>query len=509
MGVGGGLKGHSTQNSSGSGRAGRPYGWMLLLFIAFGALLFGVIALHKLRERRVFDLVIKDKDLQLHSLHSHLQKERDFAKEAKRKSDELKSELKTLRNQKSELSGKISQMQSTISSLKEEHKAIESALEEKQNEIDLMKKREKLVNEQNRRGSLAKVLSLKEAEFEDLKRNLELPVRNWDINFKYPNSAVNLTTRSGIARMDETVGTDKQNGGQLHTYNKIAGGENGEDRRETENVAFSRKISGEEPHILKGSPQEFLHKNTTDESHGERMSYKLSKDGALNIDTQKSNTNGTEAKANTVVDFEKVKDVDGATLARNSKFGNNGQEKNVIGSAKGKRFFRNERDGKQKKGQGETELLGVDIRTASNENDAKSKLFNPVLWKEGKETKGDTITESESKIKKYHSSSVLKSHMNSKNGIPESVFQLANEVQVNRNINEPGSKVTSEDREKKPKEIVHPEAQANEKTHRTERSGNDKAANPKKRNIAKNTDIADWEVDNIHELDAHNLAVKL
>lgn len=73
MGVGGGLKGHSMQNSSASGRAGKPYGWMVLLFIAFGALLIGVMALHKHRERRVFDLVIKDKDLQLHSLHLHLQ----------------------------------------------------------------------------------------------------------------------------------------------------------------------------------------------------------------------------------------------------------------------------------------------------------------------------------------------------------------------------------------------------------------------------------------------------
>ncbi|KAL8126750.1 hypothetical protein AgCh_013873 [Apium graveolens] len=502
MGVGGGLKGHSTQSSSGSGRAaGRPYGWMLLLFIAFGALLIGVMVLHKHKQRRVFDLVIKDKDLQLYSLHLHLQKERDFAKEAKRKSEELKSELYTLRNQKSELSGKILEMQSTISSLKEEHKTIESSLEEKQNEINLLKEREKNVNTQNNRGSiLDQALSLKEAESEDLKRDLKLPVRNWDINFKYPNSAVNLTTIIGIARRDETVSTNKENGGRMDAYIKIAGGEKGEDRRETENAAFSRKISGEEPHILKGSLQEFPHKNTTAKSHGEQMGYKSSKDGGLKIDTQRSNTNGTQAKANTVVDFQKVKDVDGATLATNSKFENSGQGKNVVGSAKGKRFFRNERDGKQKKRHEETELLGVDIRIASNENDATLKLLKPVLWKEGKETKGETKVGSESKTKKDHSSSVLKMHMNTENRIPESFSQLANEVQVNRNINELKSKITSDDRKKKPKEIVHPEAQANEKTHRTERSGNDKAANAKKRNIAKNTaDISDWEVDTIYE----------
>lgn len=441
---------------------------------------------------------------------SVLQKERDFAKEAKRKLEELKSELYTLRNQKSELSGKILEMQSTISSLKEEHKTIESSLEEKQNEIDLMKEREKRVNEQNSRGSfLSKVLSLKEAELEDLKRNLELPVRNWDTNFKYPNSTVNLTTRIGITKSDETVSTNKENGGRLHSYIKTAGGKNGEDRRETENAAFSRKYSEKEPRILKGSLQEFPHKNTTDESHGEQMNYNISKDGGLNIDTQTSNTNETEAKANTIVDFGKIKDVDGVKLATNSKFGNNGQEKNVAGSAKGKRFFRNEKDDKQNKRHEETELLGGDIRIASNENDAKLKLFNPVLWKEVKETKGDTKVGSESKTRKDHSSSVLKSHMNSENRIPESFSQLANEVQVNRNINEPGSKVTSDDRTKKPKEIVHPEARANDNTHRIEGNGNDKTANLKKRNIAKKADIADWEVDNIHESDAHNLAVQL
>lgn len=450
-----------------------------------------------------------------------LQKERDFAKEAKQNSEELKSELYTLRNQKSELSGKILEMQSTISSLQEEHKAIESALEEKQNPIDLMKEREKQVNEQNSRGSyLAKVLNLKEAEFEDLKSNLELPVKDWDINFRYPYSPMNFTTRVGIARRDKTMSTSKENGGRLHNYTKTADGGNlinGEDGRETENVAASRKISGK-PKMLRSSQQGFQHKNTTDEDYGEQISYKISKDrGSLDIDIQKTNTNGTDASMNSLVDSEKPKGVDGATLTANIKFENNGQEKTVAGITREKRFLKNDRDGKQKERHEEAELLKLSKekgqspgRIASNEKDKKFKLFNPVLWKEGKESKGNTRVGSESKTKKDHSSGVLKSNMNGENRIFERFSQSTDKVQVNRNVNDKGSRVTSDDRKKKPKGIVHREAQTNGNPHRVERSGNDKAANPKKRNSAdKNADTAKWEVDGNHEPDAHKLAVEL
>ncbi|WOG91737.1 hypothetical protein DCAR_0310987 [Daucus carota subsp. sativus] len=539
MGVGG-LKGHSTVNVSGSGRAGWPYGLMLLLFVAFGALLLGVIAIHKHKERRDFHLVIKDRDLQLHSLHLQLQTERDFSKKAKQKSEELNSELYNLRNQKSELNGKIREMQSTISSLKEEHKAIESALGEKQKEIDLMKEREKHEDEQNNQGSfLAKVLSLKEAEFENLKSNLQLPVRDGNFNFRYPNSPMNPTNKISIGR-DETVSTNKENGGQLHNYFKTADVENstnGEDGRETENAAASRKISGE-PRILKRSQQEFQQNNTADENPGKQVSYKFSTNSrGMDMDTQKRNTNGTEVRTNSgsdfkktedaaagvtlaantkfgaksVVDFEKPKNVDNAILAANTKFGNNDlQEKNIVGSTRGKVMFRNEREGKQKERPGEAELLklfkekgqslGLDIRTGSDENMAKFKSFNPVLWKEGMESKGDTKVGSGSKTKKDHSSSFLKSSMNSENRISEWFSQVSDEIQVNKKIDDKGSSVTSDDKKKKPKGIVYQEAQANGNPHRTERSRNGKAANPKKRhNADKNANIAEREADNTYE----------
>ena len=60
MAAGGGHKG------IGNGNRGRPYGLMLVL--SFGAALLGVMVLHKFRERRIFNLLIKEKDRELMSL---------------------------------------------------------------------------------------------------------------------------------------------------------------------------------------------------------------------------------------------------------------------------------------------------------------------------------------------------------------------------------------------------------------------------------------------------------
>ncbi|KAB5512803.1 hypothetical protein DKX38_029831 [Salix brachista] len=65
MAAGGGHKG------IGNGNRGRPYGLMLVL--AFGAALLGVMVLHKFRERRIFNLLIKEKDRELMSLQLILQ----------------------------------------------------------------------------------------------------------------------------------------------------------------------------------------------------------------------------------------------------------------------------------------------------------------------------------------------------------------------------------------------------------------------------------------------------
>lgn len=67
MAMGGGHKG----NGNGNGNRGKPYGLMLLL--AFGVALLGVMTLQKLRERRIFNLLVQDKSRHLISLQLLLQ----------------------------------------------------------------------------------------------------------------------------------------------------------------------------------------------------------------------------------------------------------------------------------------------------------------------------------------------------------------------------------------------------------------------------------------------------
>lgn len=67
------MGGYHSKGSNGGGQRerGRPYGLMLLL--AFGAALLGLMALHKLRERYIHDVLLRDKDRELFSIHLLLQ----------------------------------------------------------------------------------------------------------------------------------------------------------------------------------------------------------------------------------------------------------------------------------------------------------------------------------------------------------------------------------------------------------------------------------------------------
>ncbi|XP_050208114.1 uncharacterized protein LOC126657467 [Mercurialis annua] len=191
----------------------KPYGVMLLL--AFGASLLGVMVIHKLRERRIFNLVIKDKDNQLLSLQLLLQKEREYMKEMKKKSEEMKARIYSLRNQKMETERRMLEMHSTIDALKDERRIMESALEEKQNEIKLHT--DKSMHREDEANSqmiaLKEILKQKEAEIGDLKSQLQNPVKLWPVNtddssLAQPNSSVTGILADGA----KTEG----GGGQLH-----------------------------------------------------------------------------------------------------------------------------------------------------------------------------------------------------------------------------------------------------------------------------------------------------
>lgn len=275
------------------------------------------------------------------------QKEREYAKEAKRKNEEMKEKLYSLRNQKMELKGRILEMQSTISSLKEEHKAMELALEENQDEIKLIIEKEQDVNKENRHGTaLTRVLKHKEAEIEDLRCNLDLPVKVWSVSTDDPsNPPVNLTTNVSIAQRDETeLGENKENSGGLHKPNSSSrdkktlirdadgrgnksttngDGENatvGEDRRETGvRVANTREMNGEEQsQKLEVSQQGFGHGNTTNEKGAEQSqgtNTGVSQDHrGFGIVTQK-----TETTVNAGVDVQKPRHEDGDVKGTENK----------------------------------------------------------------------------------------------------------------------------------------------------------------------------------------------
>ncbi|GER53281.1 micronuclear linker histone polyprotein, partial [Striga asiatica] len=117
-------------------------------------LLLGVVGLQRLKERRLLDRLIKEKDGQILSLHLLLQKEKDHSQEIKRKTEEMRTKMYNLRARNTDLNARISSMQSAISSLKDEQRAIELHLHETQNEA---------------KSALIQTSRRKESEIEDLK----------------------------------------------------------------------------------------------------------------------------------------------------------------------------------------------------------------------------------------------------------------------------------------------------------------------------------------------------
>ncbi|CAJ1978977.1 unnamed protein product [Sphenostylis stenocarpa] len=217
-------------SSGGGSNRGRPYA--LILLITFGVAVLGVMVLHKLREKRIYTLLVKEKDHQILSLQLLLQvtnssqffssinplpplswllfllrvilssrhKERDRSKELREKNEEMKGKIYALRSQKMELSRTVVEMQSTLDSLKDEQKLMESAFEEQQNELRLMQEKGSNVGQGGSEiVALREDLKHKEAEIEDLKHRLESSVNN------HPTTFPEIVTANGtMAGQDES-----------------------------------------------------------------------------------------------------------------------------------------------------------------------------------------------------------------------------------------------------------------------------------------------------------------
>ncbi|KAK1437953.1 hypothetical protein QVD17_03753 [Tagetes erecta] len=175
-----GMKGHPQSNCGGIGWMMKNKMVMVVVVILVG--LMGVMLVQKVKDRRLFNLVIKDKDRQILSLNLLLQKERQYAKENKRKNQDLNAKLYSLRTQKVELNNKIMEMRSTIGSLRDEHRDLELAIDEKQNEI-----------------------KRKESEIRDLKSSLQTPPKVWSVSSNdLSNHQVNLTNNITTTKVKET-----------------------------------------------------------------------------------------------------------------------------------------------------------------------------------------------------------------------------------------------------------------------------------------------------------------
>ncbi|XP_073002933.1 uncharacterized protein [Typha latifolia] len=147
----------------------RYYG--LLLLLAVGAALLAVVVLHKMRERRVISLLLKERDQQILSLQFLLEREKANSKDMKRKLEDMRAKSTLLKSQRMELDEKLTNSESTAAYLKSKQKELEAVLEDKENQI---KQLEENAGEHNtdQITHLTGLLEQKEAEIEELKQHL-------------------------------------------------------------------------------------------------------------------------------------------------------------------------------------------------------------------------------------------------------------------------------------------------------------------------------------------------
>ncbi|XP_058729562.1 uncharacterized protein LOC131601709 [Vicia villosa] len=200
---------------NGVSQKGRPY--LLILLMTFGVALFGVMVLHRFREKRIFNLLVKQKDHQLITLQLLLEKEKDRAKELSRKNQETKAKIYTLSSQKMELARTIAEMKSTMNSLKDEQKLIESAFMEQQHELRMMQERGSNLEQRGfERIASTENLKKKEAEKQEPKHRLDTLVKTSRESIEHPTTifdqilAANATTENATTEAQGKTQNDKQ-----------------------------------------------------------------------------------------------------------------------------------------------------------------------------------------------------------------------------------------------------------------------------------------------------------
>ncbi|XP_047323037.1 putative uncharacterized protein DDB_G0290989 [Impatiens glandulifera] len=210
------MKGHPINHIKNT-RARR---YVVMLLLAFAAAVGGVMILHMFRERRIFSILLKDKDAQIITLQFLIQKEREHAKEVKHKTEEIKLKINSLRAQKSDLNGKLLELQSLFSSIKEEHKAMELLIVDKQSEINQLRQQQQ---QQQQQQAMDKNDTASSSSSMDLRNHDEYPapVNVWSASGDDPSkSKSNIVVNSTQEQNDvvnRELGSELEKVGSINT----------------------------------------------------------------------------------------------------------------------------------------------------------------------------------------------------------------------------------------------------------------------------------------------------
>ncbi|KAL5214215.1 hypothetical protein ABZP36_003367 [Zizania latifolia] len=209
----------SRGHTMGSSNKRPPY--LLLLLLALGAAALSVGILHKMRERRVFAILLQERDQQLISLQALLEKEQEISKEMRRKVDELEAKTSVLSIERTELRNKLMNSETTTTYLTNTQKELEAALVEKEGHINQLKENA-AASGPDQMAAIKELLQQKEAEIEEIKTKLH-DDKKPDTNI---SERILVGTNNGNATSDTVVPEDSANPGDSipslaedHSYN--------------------------------------------------------------------------------------------------------------------------------------------------------------------------------------------------------------------------------------------------------------------------------------------------
>ncbi|XP_040379575.1 putative leucine-rich repeat-containing protein DDB_G0290503 isoform X1 [Oryza brachyantha] len=294
-------RGYSTM---GSNTNKRPPPYLLLLLLALGAAALSVGILHKMRERRVFAILLQERDQQLISLQALLQKEQEISKEMRRKLDALEAKTSILSIERTELKNKLMDSETTTTYLTNTQKELEAALVEKEGHINQLKENT-ADSGPDQMAAIKELLQQKEAELEEIKTKLH--------DYKKPDTNNENTTSDTVVPEDSANPGDSipASAAEHHSYNNSASESNQDEstgastNNENEtadnlvldkytNSSDSTPASTEEPHPSDSTASESNPQDGSSEEHFIKLTTNREDDG-LQDKTGDENGNSDDA----------------------------------------------------------------------------------------------------------------------------------------------------------------------------------------------------------------------